>query len=156
MQFTYTYLKSAEQNGIVVGHYKGCDVVPTTKAHLAKNGEKDDVIYLIYDDNNFLYQNGKVFATVKKNGDVDEFYARRYLIYERREDEKSAFVRTDTPAKEPSAAGDEVPTAADTSTSGNNEVIADVALGILVEDVLKGAREMSIDGLLKGFNYGLE
>jgi hypothetical protein len=148
MQFTYTYLKSAEQNGIVVGHYKGCDVVPTTKAHLAKNGEKNDVIYLIYDDNNFLYQNGKVFATVKKNGDVDEFYARRYLVYERREDEKSAFVET-------SAAGDEVPTAADTSTSGNNEVMADVALGILVEDTLKGARDMSIDSLLEGFDYGL-
>ena len=149
MQFTYTYLKAAEQSDTIVGRYKGYDVLPTTKAHLAKNGERDDVIYLLYDDENLLYQNGKVFAKVSKNGDVEEFYARRYLIYERREDEKSAFVRTSTPAKEAPAAGSEAPTATTT------EVIADVALGLLVEDTLKGAREMSIDGLLKGFNYGL-
>ena len=151
MQFTYTYLKAAEQSDTIVGRYKGYDVFPTTKAHLAKNGEKDDVIYLLYDDENLLYQNGKVFAKVSKNGDVEEFYARRYLIYERREDEKSAFVRTSTPA-----AGSEAPTAAIPSTSGNNEVIADVQLGLLVEDTLKGARNMQIDDLLKGFNYGLE
>ena len=148
MQFTYTYLKSAEQNGIVVGHYKGYDVIPTTKARLAENGERYDYIYLIYDDNNFLYQNGKVFGTVDKSGNVEEFNARRYQLHERREKEKSAFV------KEIPRAESDAP-AADTATSGNNEVIADVQLGLLVDDTLSNARNMSIDSLLEGFNYGL-
>jgi hypothetical protein len=34
-------------------------------------------------------------------------------------------------------------------------VVGDVKLGIDVDDVLKNAREMSIDSLLVGFNYGL-
>lgn len=153
MQFTYTYLKAAELSNTIVGKYKGYDVCPTTKAHLIQNGERYDVIYLLYDDNNLLYHNGKVFAKVDKNGNVEEFHERRYQLHERRE-EKSAF--TD---KEP-AAGGEASTAAEisssaTSTSGNNEVIVDVALGILVEDTLKGARDMTIDSLLEGFNYGL-
>ena len=147
MQFTYTYLKSAEQNGVIVGRYEGYDVVPTTKAHLAKNGERDDVIYLLYDDENLLYQDGKVFARVSANGHVEKFYARKYKIYERREEEKSACVRENSRTEEAPAA--------DTSTSGNNEVVADVALGILVEDTIKGARTMTIDSLLEGFNYGL-
>lgn len=149
MQFTYTYLKSAEQNGITVGNYKGYDVVPTTKAHLAKNGERDDKIYLLYDDNNLLYQNGKVFANVDKYGNVTEFVARRYLLQykEKEKEEVKEIPRAETPEEAP---------AADTTTSGNNEIIADVALEALVEDTLKGAREMSVDGLLKDFNYGLD
>ena len=147
MQFTYTYLKAAELSDTMVGRYKGYDVFPTTKAHLAENGERDDVIYLLYDDNNLLYRDGKIFAKVSKNGDVEEFMARKYRISERRE-EKSAFVK-ETPRAESEAP------AADTSTSGNNEVIADVALGLLVDDTLSNARDMSIDSLLEGFNYGL-
>ncbi len=148
MQFTYTYLKSAEMNGVTVGHYKGYDVVPTTKANLAKNGEDYDYIYLIYDDDNLLYRDGKVFGSVDKNGNVTEFMARRYLLHERRKEAEEV--------KEiPRAESSEERTAADTSTSGNNEVMADIALGILVEDTLKGARTMSIDSLLEGFNYGL-
>ena len=166
MQFTYTYLKNAEQNGIIVGHYKGYDVIPTTKARLAKNGESDDYIYLLYDDNNLLYQNGKVFGSVDKNGNVEEFNARRYMLHERREEAKSAFTKeiprtnNDTwkgkRAEKPTAAGGEAPTAADTSTVGNDEIIADVALGIMVDDTLSNARDMTIDSLLEGFNYGLD
>jgi hypothetical protein len=137
MQFTYTYLKNAEMNGLTVGRYNGCDVIPTTKETLARNGEKSDYIYLLYDDNNLLYHNGKVFAKVDKNGNVTEFMARRYLLYDRREEVKEA-PRAETPQEAPAA-----------------EVIADVALGILVEDTLKSARDMSIDSLLEGFNYGL-
>jgi hypothetical protein len=35
-------------------------------------------------------------------------------------------------------------------------VVADVALGIAVDDMLKSAREMTVDLLLEGFNYGLD
>jgi hypothetical protein len=148
MQFTYTYLKNAEMNGVTVGRYKGYDVVPTTKERLIKNGERYDYIYLIYDDNNLLYRNGKVFGQVDKNGNVTECVARKYLLhFEAHKDEVKEI---------PRAESSESATAADTSTSGNNEIIADVALEALVEDTLKEAREVSIDGLLKGFNYGLE
>ena len=145
MQFTYTYLKSAEMNGVVVGHYKGYDVIPTTKASLARKGEDDDKIYILYDDNNLLYNNGKVFGNVDKNGNVTEFTSRRYLLYDKKEKEEVREI--------PRAESSESAPAADTSTSG---IVADVALESLVEDTLKGAREMSIDTLLKDFNYGLE
>ena len=147
MQFTYTYLKNAEQNNITVGRYHGYDVIPTTKERLARNGERDDYIYLIYDDNNLLYSDGKVFASVDKNGNVTEFMARRYLLHERR---KEAEVKEIPRAETPKEA-----LAADTTTSTSG-IVADVALGILVEDVLANARTMSIDSLLEGFNYGLE
>ena len=144
MQFTYTYLKNAEMNGLTVGRYNGCDVIPTTKETLARNGEKSDYIYLLYDDNNLLYHNGKVFAKVDKNGNVTEFMARRYLLYDRREEVTKEVPRAETPKEAPAA-----------EVSTTTEVIADVALGILVEDTLKGARDMSIDSLLEGFDYGL-
>lgn len=153
MQFTYTYLKNAEMNGVTVGHYKGYDVIPTTKKTLAKNGEDDDYIYLLYDDNNLLYKGGKVFGNVDKNGNVTEFMAKRYLLhYETHKEEVKEIPRAETPEEAP-AADNDTSTSTATSTSG---IMADVALEALVEDTLKGAREMSIDGLLEGFNYGLE
>ena len=36
------------------------------------------------------------------------------------------------------------------------EVIADVKIGIDVDKVLKAARELTVDSLLEGFNYGLD
>jgi hypothetical protein len=60
------------------------------------------------------------------------------LLYDRREEVTKEAPRAETPQEAPAA-----------------EVIADVALGILVEDTLKGARDMSIDSLLEVFNYGL-
>ena len=148
MQFTYTYLKNAEMNGVTVGHYKGYDVIPTTKKTLARKGEDDDYIYLLYDDNNLLYRNGQVFGNVDKNGNVTEFVARRYLLhYETRKEEVKEIPRAETPEER---------TAAETTASTTSGIIGDVALEILVEDTLKGAREMSIDSLLKDFNYGLE
>ena len=147
MQFTYTYLKNAEMNGVTVGRYKGYDVIPTTKEKLVKNGERYDYIYLIYDDNNLLYRDGKVFAQVDKNGNVTEFMARRYLLhYETYKEEVKEIPRAESSESAPAAE----------TTASTDEVIADVALGILVEDTLKGARETSIDELLKDFNYGLE
>lgn len=156
MQFTYTYLKNAEMNGVTVGRYKGYDVIPTTKKTLAKNGEDDDYIYLLYDDNNLLYRNGQVFAQVDKNGNVTEFIARRYLIhYNAQKEEVKEIPRAETPEEAPDDARASSK-AAETTASTTSGIIGDVALEILVEDTLKGARETSIDELLKDFNYGLE
>lgn len=154
MQFTYTYLKNAEKNGVMVGSYKGYDVVPIAKETLARNGEDENYIYLIYDDNNLLYRNGKVFGSVDKNGNVEEFTARRYLLYNRKNEEVKDIPRAGSSERRTAvAAGDDASASLDTSSSG---IIGDVALEALVEDTLKGARTMSIDALLKDFNYGLE
>jgi hypothetical protein len=86
-------------------------------------------------------------ATVDKNGNVTEFNKRRYIT--RREEPKSAFTqevkeipRAEVPQERPAA---EV----SSSTTG------DAVLELIVEDVLKNAREMTIDSLLDGFSYGL-
>lgn len=155
MQFTYTYLKNAEMNGVTVGSYKGYDVIPTTKATLARNGENDRYIYLIYDDNNLLYRNGKVFGQVDKNGNVTECTARKYLLhYEAYKEAVKEIPRSTSDDARASSESSESAPAAETTTT-TTEITADVALGILVEDTLKGARDMSIDSLLEGFNYGL-
>jgi hypothetical protein len=152
MQFTYTYLKNAEMNGVTVGHYKGYDVIPTTKERLARNGERYDYIYLIYDDNNLLYRDGKVFGGVDKNGNVTEFMARRYLVhYEARREEIKEIPRAETPQEAPAAE-----TTTDTSNNSASGIMTDVVLEALVEGTLANARTMSIDELLKDFNYGLE
>lgn len=39
--------------------------------------------------------------------------------------------------------------------NSNEEVIGDVRLGLLVDETLSSARNMTIDSLLVGFNYGL-
>ena len=84
---------------------------------------------------------------IDKNGNVTEFMARRYLLhYETYKEEVKEIPRAESSESAPAAE----------TTASTDEVIADVALGILVEDTLKGARETSIDELLKDFNYGLE
>ena len=142
MQFTYTYLKSADQNGITVGNYNGYDVVPITKSRLSEK-ENNNFIYLIYDDDNLLYHNGYVMATVDKNGNVNTFNKRRYIV--RREEPKSAFTQEVK----------EIPRAEDPAAETNSSTTGDAVLELMVEDVLKNAREMTIDSLLEGFNYGL-
>jgi hypothetical protein len=55
-------------------------------------------------------------------------------------------------APESAPAAETTSTSTTTSTSG---IMADVALETLVENTLKGARELSIGSLLEGFSYGL-
>jgi hypothetical protein len=40
--------------------------------------------------------------------------------------------------------------------NSNEEIIGDVRLGLIVDETLSSARNMTIDSLLVGFNYGLE
>ena len=40
--------------------------------------------------------------------------------------------------------------------NSNEEVIGDVRLGLMVDEMLQGARNMTVNSLLEGFNYGLE
>ena len=40
--------------------------------------------------------------------------------------------------------------------NSENEVVADVRLSLLIDETLQGARNMTVNSLLEGFNYGLE
>lgn len=143
MQFTYTYLKNAENNDIQVGSWKGMPVYACSKHNLPEYPD-DEHVYLIYDDENLLYYKGRVYATVSANGNVSEFNSRRYTTVAFNENKKKK--------EEALAAGGEAPTAAVSTPS----IEGDVALGLLVEDTLKNARTMTIDSLLEGFDYGLD
>ena len=142
MKFTYTYLKNAEDNNMRVGAYNGKDVYAISKNRLMQN-ESEKYMYIIYDDNNYLYNNGMIYATISENGNVNDFRPKRYVLESKREEPKPAFTQT-TKAAETTTA----------PTSGE-EVMGDVMLGLLVDDTLRGARETTIDSLLEGFNYGL-
>lgn len=137
MQFTYTYLKNADENNVKVGNYEGKAVYAITKDRLDDTSER--YYYIIYDDNNYLYHNGYVYAMVTSGGNVNTFSRRRYNV--RREEFKP--IPTTTPQAQ------ELPQTTTSSTTG------DVELELIVEGTLKKAREMTIDSLLEGFDYGL-
>jgi hypothetical protein len=136
MGFTETYLKYAAINGDRIGGWKGFDVYSTSKANIENGEARYNTVYLIYDDNNYLYKDGYIYGTVSANGNVSETEKRRYRVKEAPKKEE------ETPKKEEKAPAYEA-------------VIGDVELGIEVDKVLENVRTMSIDDLLKGFDYGL-
>lgn len=140
MQFTYTYLKNAADNCISLGHWEGKKVYAISKDDLCEPSSL--YAYVIYDDNNLLYYDGKVYGQVSASGSIDLFRARSYAV--RRTSE--SFRGEEAPQETP-------PTT--TTEETGPSVVGDVQLEIMVDNTLKAAREMSIDSLLEGFNYGL-
>jgi hypothetical protein len=138
MGFTETYLKYAAINGDRIGGWKGFDVYSTSKANIENGEARYNTVYLIYDDNNYLYKDGYVYGTVSANGNVSETEKRRYRVKEAPKKEEEAPKKKEAPTHEV-----------------EDHVIGDVELGIEVDKVLENVRTMSIDDLLKGFNYGL-
>ena len=138
MGFTETFLKYAAIHDNSIGRWKGFDVYSTSKANIENGEARYNTVYLIYDDNNYLYKDGYIYGTVSASGNVSEFNKRRYSFKSKMEE---------APKKEEEKA----PT-----HEVEDHVIGDVELGIEVDKVLKNVRNMSIDDLLKGFNYGLD
>lgn len=122
--------------GDCAGKYKGMNVFPIYKSELDNRGT--GAYYIIVDDNNKLVRRTpqghfKEYGWVCSNGDVETYdIAINYKIEE--------------PAVK------EMPAPAEYAAT----IVADVALGIAVDDMLKSAREMTVDLLLEGFNYGLD
>ena len=135
MGFTETFLKYAAIKGDRIGGWKGFDVYSISKEKIENGEARYNTVYLIYDDNNYLYKDGYVYGTVSANGNVSETEKRRYRVKPKIEE-----------APEEKAPTHEV----------EDRVIGDVELGIEVDKVLENVRTMSIDDLLKGFNYGLD
>ena len=153
MTFDYNTLKKAAANGGKIGNWKGLPVFSVSRDTLRNRG--NGAYYVVYDeDNSFVKKEGAMwfrYGYLDTAGSVHEQTKREYFPTPSRKEEpkvakfdavKAAF--TDASAAFTCAPG---PSTATT---------ADVRVEIDVEGTLKKAREMTIEDLLKGFNYGLE
>ena len=138
MEFTYGNLKSFEKTGESLGKWSGLQVFPASKYDLKSKG--NGVYYILYDDSNIIVKRIDdvfyAYGTVDRVGSVDEWGSKEVYL--------------DLSVKKKAKTVPAAPVVAATEA-----VVGDVKLGIDVDDVLKNAREMSIDSLLEGFNYGL-
>lgn len=134
MQFSYTYLKQAEKNDVQLGNWNGHSVYAIHKAAIVEGDYYTNVAYVIYDDDNLLFYDGKVYGAVKPSGSVVECNPRRYIV---------KATTTDEPKK------------TETYKDYKSETVGDVNLEIEVDNMLKNGRSTTIDELLKGFDYGL-
>lgn len=143
MEFTYSSLKAFEKTGGSLGKWSGLPVFPASKYDLKNKG--NGVYYILYDDSNIIVKRIDdvfyAYGTVDRVGSVDEWGSKEAYL--------DLSVKKKAKGK-PMPAAPTVPVAVATEP-----VVGDVKLGIDVDDVLKNAREMSIDSLLEGFNYGL-
>ena len=140
MEFTYSSLKAFEKTGDSLGKWSGLQVFPASKYDLKSKG--NGVYYILYDDANVIVKRIDdvfyAYGTVDRVGSVDEWGSKEvYLDLSEKKKAKGKPM--------PAAPAPQIPVA----------VVGDVKLEIDVDDVLKKAREMSIDSLLEGFNYGL-
>ena len=135
--FTYDNLRHAWAMNEKIGNWKGKPVYAIAKKDIGEcvNG----VYYIVFDDENTIIGINREnrlmqYGTINVKGEVDEFqFAATYVKEMPRKKE------------EPSA----------TPVAEEEEVVGDVRLGELVAQTLKAARDMTVDSLLEGFNYGL-
>lgn len=128
-----------------VGEWEGLQVYAIYKRDLEGRQTGDRLVYIVVDDCNDegLYP----MVNRDKNGwRLRGLIDREGAIRDRNE----AYVVREKGVKVKCA------DAATTPNAMDGEVIGDVKIGIDVEAVLRHAREMTIDDLLAGFNYGLD
>ena len=133
--FTYDNLRHAWAMNEKIGNWKGKPVYATAKKNIGEcvNG----VYYIVFDDENTIIGINREnrlmqYGTINVKGEIDEFqFAATYVKEMPRKRE------------EPSPAAEAA------------EIVGDVRLGELVAQTLKSARDMTVDSLLEGFNYGL-
>ena len=151
MEFSYYEMKKwAQNNGGSFGNWNESPVFVCSCNDLINKGS--GVYYILYDDENKIVKNKHdewyVYGTIRQNGRVDEYSSpRKYHVVK----EYKEAVAASTP-------GYNATMNASTYTPGyevESPVVGDVKTEIDVEGTLKKAREISIDDLLAGFNYGL-
>lgn len=140
MEFSYYELKKwAQNNGDSFGNWNGYPVFTCSCNDLINMGS--GVYYILYDDENKIVKNKHdewyVYGTIRQNGIVDEYSSphKYHVVVGHKEVETTSVY---TPGYEVAS-----------------PVVGDVKTEIDVEGTLKMAREISIDDLLAGFNYGL-
>lgn len=131
------------KNGKSVGGWKGLQVYAIYKKDLKSKRGKD--FYIVVDDCNdegFYPLVGRGKNEWRLHGLIDSEGAIR--------DRNEVYVVEEKSVKVKYADAVTTPNAVDAA------IVGDVKIGIDVEAVLKHAREMTIDDLLAGFNYGLD
>lgn len=155
MVFSYNNLMSAAKSGQRLGKWKDLPVFSCDRMGLAQKG--NGAYYVVYDDDNaFVKKSGSMwfrFGYLDKEGSVHEDTKREYFPI-RTERDKEVFYYNEKKAEV-----QYVPTAHHMTTTSapgpSTTTTADVRVEIDVEGTLKKAREMTIEDLLAGFNYGL-
>ena len=149
MTFDYNTLKKAAANGGKIGNWKGLPVFSVSRDTLRNRG--NGAYYVVYDeDNSFVKKEGAIwfrYGYLDKEGSVHEQTKREYFPTPSRKEEP----KVDAVKAEFTYA----PAATTTSTASGTTTTADVRVEIDVEATLKKAREMTIEDLLAGFDYGL-
>lgn len=139
--FTYDNLNRAWATNERIGHWQGKPVYAIPKREILDSCV-NGVYYVVFDDENSIIGLNREnrlmkYGSVNVKGEVDEFsYAATYV--------KEKPQKREEPSPEATASG-----------VAEEEIVGDVRLGELVAQTLKAARDMTVDSLLEGFNYGL-
>ena len=151
MYLDYDVLKRYCDNGNKIGDWNGKEVYVSESDLLEVESRAN--YYILYDDGNKLvgFINGywQVVGYVSSRGSVTE--CSRYK-YEFSNEKVSKNEMKNSNEKMNSKNEVEMKNEMENS---NEEVIGDVRLGLIVDETLQSARNMTIDSLLVGFNYGL-
>ena len=149
MDFTYENLQDAWLHDTRIGNWKGKPVYSVRKDHINEecvNG----VYYVVFDDGYKIIgidssNRLKEYGSIDRGGNVDEHFAPlKYSVYAEERPSKPAYVKETPQPQVVVEEAAEIPT-----------VVADVKLEIDVDATLQAARDMTVDSLLEGFNYGL-
>ena len=155
MTFDYNTLKKAAANGGKIGNWKGLPVFSVSRDTLRNRG--NGAYYVVYDeDNSFVKKEGAMwfrYGYLDKEGSVHEQTKREYFpTPSKPQTPKYDFdMKAEFTYKNPQDSYHETTVAPGPSTT----TTADVKVEIDVEATLKKAREMTIEDLLAGFDYGL-
>lgn len=152
MKFSYSNLKNAEQNGNRVGNWHGKSVFALKSTRMDSVGS--GAYYILYDDENKIvamdrYGTWYVYGVVSESGNVDEYSKPQHYV---KEYESPQYYQTETHA----VCGKKAAECNGTATAADLGPIGDVKLGLDIDKVLENAREMTVEFLLEGFDYGLD
>lgn len=147
-KYSYSRLSMASRDKKKLGMLWGYSVFAARKDELENLGT--GALYIVYNDENMIvsrdgdtfYSLGKLFA----DGTIHEWNKRVYMT----------IMKKDFLVNESLQRGlDEIKAKTKEEESVEDIDVPDIQLHLLVEDTLKSARMLTIDDLLKGFNYGL-
>lgn len=148
MYLDYDVLKRYCDNGNKIGDWNGKGVYVSTSDLLEVESRSN--YYILYDDGNKLvgFINGywQVVGYVTPRGSVVEGSRYKYEFPNEKMNSKNEMKNSN----EEMNSKNEIE-----MKNSNEEIIGDVRLGLIVDETLQGARNMTIDSLLVGFNYGL-
>lgn len=134
MGYSFNELQKAWLTDTRLGTWQGWPVFACTKQEALALTDKDNNFYIVFDDGNALVRQGKRYGTVSEKGNVDEWrWPRQYADANASHKAEEPVVAEEADTAEAMAASQETQTG-----------------GIDVDDVLKTAREMTVESLLEG------